>query len=71
MKKIIKVFAIEDDPLYGKMIKATLEKNINYEVTVFTTGEEFFNRIHENPDIVTIDYKLPGLSGLDIGVTQR
>jgi DNA-binding NtrC family response regulator len=66
MKKIIKVFAIEDDPVYGKMIKATLEKNINYEVTLFAKGEEFFNHIHENPDIVTIDYRLPGLSGLEI-----
>lgn len=66
MKKLIKIFSIEDDTFYGKMIKHSLEKNINYEVTVFTSGEDFLNHFHENPDIVTIDYNLPGLNGLDI-----
>lgn len=66
MKKFIRIFCIEDDSFYGEMIKLTLEKNIDYEVTLFTSGEQFLSHLHENPDIVTIDYNLPGISGLDI-----
>ncbi|MGB3779864.1 MAG: sigma-54 dependent transcriptional regulator [Tunicatimonas sp.] len=61
-----KIFAVEDDVIFGKMIKHTLEKQDTYDVTVFTTGEEFFDHLHEQPDIVTLDYNLPGMTGLDI-----
>ncbi len=66
MAHMTKIFAVEDDVIFGKMIKHTLEKENNYDVTVFTTGEDFFEHLHEQPDIVTIDYNLPGMSGLDI-----
>ena len=35
MRKIIKIFCVEDDLMYSKMIKLTLEKNSDYEVKVF------------------------------------
>lgn len=66
MKKHIKIFSIEDDFIYGKMIQHTLEKNIDYEVTLFSSGKDFFDHLHENPDIVTIDYNLPDISGLEV-----
>lgn len=66
MENMIKIFTIEDDPMYGEMIKFTLEKENNYDVTLFHSGEEFFDHIHLNPDIVTIDYNLPGMSGIEI-----
>ncbi|MDF9799271.1 two-component system response regulator AtoC [Catalinimonas alkaloidigena] len=66
MKKIIKAFCVEDDPFYGQMIKLTLEKNSNIEVSVFTSGEELISHLYQNPDLVTIDFNLPGLSGLEI-----
>jgi DNA-binding NtrC family response regulator len=66
MARMTKIFAVEDDVIFGKMIKHTLEKEDTYDVTVFTTGEEFFDHLHEQPDIVTLDYNLPGMTGLDI-----
>lgn len=66
MNHIIKIFTIEDNLMYGELIKRTLEKNPNYDVTHFSSGEEFLNNMHLNPDIVTIDYNLPGISGLEI-----
>ena len=66
MTHMTKIFAVEDDAIFGKMIKHTLEKEPDYDVTVFTTGEDFFDHLNEQPDIVTIDYTLPGMSGLDI-----
>ena len=66
MEQIIKIFTIEDDRMYAKMMKYTLEKEHNYDVTCFQSGEDFFDHIHLNPDIVTIDYNLPGMTGLEI-----
>lgn len=66
MESMIKIFIIEDDPMFGQMIKFTLEKENNFDVSLFQSGEEFFDHIHLNPDIVTIDYNLPGISGIEI-----
>lgn len=66
MKKLIKIYSIEDDHFYGKMIRYTLEKNPAYEVSTFTTGKDFLDHLHERPDIVTIDHNLPDYNGLEI-----
>ncbi len=66
MENMIKIFIIEDDLMFGEMLKFTLENESNYDVTLFQSGEEFFDHIHLNPDIVTVDYNLPGMTGLDI-----
>lgn len=63
---MIKIFTVEDDSMFSKMLKYTLEKEHDYDVTCFQSGEEFFDHIHLNPDIVTVDYNLPGMSGLEI-----
>jgi len=65
-KYMTKIFVIEDDPIFGMIVKRALERENNNDVTVFQTGEDFFKQIHQNPDIVTIDYNLPGMTGLDI-----
>jgi DNA-binding NtrC family response regulator len=66
MKKLIKIFSIEDDPFYGKMIAHTLEKSSSYEVKSFSTGKDFLDHLHERPDVVTIDHNLPDYNGLEI-----
>ncbi len=64
--KLIKIFIVEDDALFGKAVKFSLEKNLNYDVTVFTTGKTFLESLHLNPDIVSIDHNLPDMKGLDL-----
>ena len=66
MEHMIKIFIIEDDLMFGEMLKFTLENESNYDVSLFQSGEEFFDHIHLNPDIVTVDYNLPGMTGLEI-----
>lgn len=63
---MIRIFSVEDDKVYSKVLKFALEKAGNYDVTCFQSGEEFFKNLHLNPDIVTVDYNLPGMSGLEI-----
>jgi two-component system, NtrC family, response regulator AtoC len=63
----IKIFVIEDDAFFGRIIQKALEsENSSYEISLFQSGQEFFNRIHEPHDIVTIDYNLPNENGIDI-----
>lgn len=60
------VFVIEDDLVFGKVIQRALEKDDNVDVKVFQSGRDFFENLHLNPDIVSIDYNLPDMNGLDI-----
>jgi DNA-binding NtrC family response regulator len=61
-----KIFIIEDDTLMASLIRQALSKEDRYEVTHFTTGEECLNQMHQQPDIVIVDYNLPGMDGLTL-----
>src|SRR6266446_3230338 len=63
---ITKIFMLEDNAAYAMQIKYILEKENNYDITVFETATEFFKHIHENPDIVIIDYFLPDRNGIEV-----
>ena len=63
---LTKIFLIDDDEMYSMIVKTAIEKNDSYDVQVFKSGEEFLNSIHLNPDIVIIDYSLPGMTGIEI-----
>ncbi|MEZ4777537.1 MAG: sigma-54 dependent transcriptional regulator [Bacteroidia bacterium] len=63
---INKVFVIEDDEIFGKVLQRTLERDDSYDVRIFKSGKEFFDNIHLQPDIVSIDYNLPDMNGMDI-----
>ncbi|WNJ21232.1 sigma-54 dependent transcriptional regulator [Pontibacter sp. G13] len=66
-KFLNKVFIIEDDKIFGSILKKSLENmGDGYDVQVFQSGTDFFNAIHENPDIVSIDFNLPDMNGLEI-----
>jgi len=57
---MIKVFIAEDDQFLGNILKAALEKIENVEVTHFLTPDELLKSLPKNPDIITIDYLMPG-----------
>lgn len=65
-KYITRIFLVEDDAMYSKIIKMSLEENDGYDVHIFSSGEEMLGHVYLDPDIVIIDYNLPGMSGLDI-----
>lgn len=60
------VFVIEDDEIFGRAIQHRLEREDNYDVKVFKSGQAFFDQLHLNPDIVSIDYNLPDITGIEI-----
>jgi two-component system, NtrC family, response regulator AtoC len=61
-----KVFVVEDDEFQGKLIKNSLDKIQDAEVHVFTEPEDCLKNLHLNPDVITIDYYLPGMNGLEM-----
>jgi two-component system response regulator AtoC len=63
---MIKIFIVEDDPFLGTLYKTTLEKLDNVTVTHFISPEECLNSLRENPNIVTIDYLMPGMNGITL-----
>lgn len=58
-----KIFIVEDDPWYGQILQYHLSLNPDYEVKLFETGKECLARLHEKPDMLTVDFSLPDISG--------
>jgi len=71
-KAEVKIFVIDDDPMYTQVLDHQLRKNDNYKVYSFKVGEECFKHIHLlSPDIVILDYRLnetnpKAMNGLEI-----
>lgn len=57
------IFVVEDNEWFNKMLVHHLSLNPDYHVRSFYTGSEVLKHLHENPDIITIDYRLPDISG--------
>ncbi len=62
----LRIFVVEDNEWYNRLLVHTLSLNPDYEVRGFHNGKDFLNCLGESPDIVTLDYKLPDLTGLEI-----
>lgn len=61
-----KIFVVEDDQMYQRMVKYIAEMNPDHEVHVFKTGKECLNNLHLNPDIISLDYTLPDMNGAEV-----
>lgn len=64
---VMNIFLIEDDEIYSEFIRKALSKNAGYNVKPFSSAEEALHAINGKlPEVVIIDYKLPGLSGIEL-----
>lgn len=61
-----KIFVIEDDVFYGQLLKRHLSLNPDNMVFHFETGNECFQNMHLNPDMISLDYRLPDISGMEV-----
>ncbi len=62
-KDPVKIFVVEDDPSYSKFMQYVLSLNPDYEVVVFDNGTDCIKNLHQQPQIITLDYTLPDLPG--------
>lgn len=62
-----KIFVVEDDPMYSRLIAYHLSQNPDNEIVTFSTGKELLGSLATgNPNIITLDYTLPDSTGLEI-----
>jgi DNA-binding NtrC family response regulator len=61
-----KIFVVEDDPFYGEMLKYHISLNPDYVVEKFENGKDCLNSLYKNPTVISLDYSLPDMSGLEV-----
>ncbi len=60
MKKI-KLFLVDDDALYLKVLEADFNNSDDFEIETYSTGELCIANLGNNPDIIVLDYYLDGI----------
>lgn len=63
IRKPYKIFVVDDESLFRKILSKTLQTNKQYDVVSVSSGTECLNRLDENPDIISLDYRLPDING--------
>lgn len=59
-----KIFVVEDNDWYRKLLVHLLSLNPDYEVTSFTDGPSILKALEvDSPFLITMDYRLPGIEG--------
>lgn len=65
-EKAYKIFVVEDDEWYNRLLVHTLSLNPDFEIQSFTTGKDCLDNLHQQPDIITLDYRLPDTKGIEV-----
>ena len=58
--KKIKIFLVDDDLLYLKLLEIEMLEEPAFEVASFPSGEACINNLQHNPELVVLDYQLDG-----------
>jgi two-component system, NtrC family, response regulator AtoC len=64
--KPFRIFVVEDDEWYNRLLVHNLSLNPDYDIESFTTGKECLDNLYKSPDLITLDYRLPDIQGLEI-----
>ncbi len=62
---IFKIFIVEDDEFYAQVLSHHLSLNPDYEVKNFRTASDCIAALHQQPAVITLDYSLPDMTGVD------
>ena len=62
----IRIFAVEDDPVYTKFLAYVFDLNPELEVSYFEDGKSCIDALHQLPNIITLDYSLPDMDGDEV-----
>ena len=61
-----RIFVVDDDRHYARMLSYRLDKNPNYHVKVFHDGEGVLKSLSEKPDLILLDIMMPGVDGIEV-----
>ena len=57
-----KIFIVDDNEMFAEMVRDHLSQYPRFTSNIFNTGEECLRHLHENPDLVILDYHLNDVS---------
>lgn len=60
-KKNIKIFLIDDDAVFLKLLEIEFLENGDFDIETYATGELCIANLSNNPDIIILDYYLDGV----------
>ena len=60
-KNKIKLFLVDDDPMYLKLLEIEFLQYPDFKLETFATGEICIKNLSHNPDIIILDYHLNGV----------
>ncbi len=66
VKKPFKIFLVEDDIWYAEILQYHLSLNPDYLVERYETGKDCMLNLKSRPDLITVDYSLPDMEGLEL-----
>ncbi|MFP4471280.1 MAG: sigma-54-dependent transcriptional regulator [Bacteroidales bacterium] len=61
--KPFRVFVVEDDEWYSKLLVHNLSLIQDIVVEKYFDGKSLLDNLHKNPDVITLDYRLPDMKG--------
>ncbi|MGV8134461.1 MAG: sigma-54-dependent transcriptional regulator [Mangrovibacterium sp.] len=65
-EKAFKIFVVEDDEWYNRLLVHNLSLIPDYEIRSFGTGKDCLDHLNEEPQVITLDYRLPDMKGLEV-----
>ena len=65
-EKPFKIFVVEDDEWYNRLLVHNLSLNPDYEIQSFEDGKSCLQNLNQTPDVITLDYRLPDMKGLEV-----
>lgn len=62
----LKIFVVEDNEWFNKLIVHNLSLKENCALSSYHSAKEVLADLNQNPDIITIDYRLPDMTGHEL-----
>ncbi|MGE5383830.1 MAG: sigma-54-dependent transcriptional regulator [Omnitrophica WOR_2 bacterium] len=61
-----RIFLVEDDTIFSKILSYHLSLNPDNHVEVFPDGKSMIKNLYKNPNLISLDYNLPDMTGLEV-----
>lgn len=62
----LRIFIVEDDVIFARIMSHHLSLNPEYEVEIFSDGKTLLKNLYKNPTLISLDYNLPDMTGLEV-----
>lgn len=60
-KTKIKLFLVDDDALFLNLLEIEYLQNTDFNIEIYSTGEQCLANLDHNPDAIILDYHLDGI----------